>query len=191
MKVTVEHNGETIWSRDSESGEGMASRGYLTDGTQQKIISALINALTQANGEMSLHPPLQQISLTASDEQIKEIAEELRAHRASMPLLYPAQKEMNPAERAILDRALGSEKHPVAWIIQVGSSDVWFSRVTNGRIDYDYAPVGREKANVYASAILNDLEPPRHLQKSDKPTVQTQSEQRLHPFCLHSENPSR
>ncbi|WP_099140153.1 hypothetical protein, partial [Xenorhabdus hominickii] len=56
------------------------------------------------------------------------------------------------------------------WIIQLGAKDAWFSRVTNGRIDEDYAPVNRQKANVYASAILNDLEPPRHLQLSDKPT---------------------
>ncbi|WP_229064469.1 hypothetical protein [Morganella morganii] len=78
MKVKVEHNGKTIWCRDSESGTGMTSRGYLTDGTQQKIVTALINALTQANGEISLQPPLQQINLTVSDEQIKKVAEELR-----------------------------------------------------------------------------------------------------------------
>lgn len=191
MKVKVEHNGKTIWCRDSESGEGMSSRGYLTDGTQQKIVTALISALTQANGEMSLPCPVGEVCLTFSDEQLKEIAEELRAHPAFIPPLYPAQKEINLTEQAILDRARGCEKCPVAWIVQVGSDDVWFSRVTNGRIDYDYAPVSRDKANVYASAILNDLEPPRHLQKSDKPTVQTQSEQHPHSFCLHSENPVR
>ncbi|WP_235843607.1 hypothetical protein [Morganella psychrotolerans] len=87
MKVIVEHNGETIWCRDSESGEGMASRGYLTDGTQQKIVTALIDALTQANGEMSLHQPLQQINLTVSDEQIKAVAEELRKAIAVKPTL--------------------------------------------------------------------------------------------------------
>ncbi|WP_416777855.1 hypothetical protein ACNFJN_09015 [Xenorhabdus budapestensis] len=76
----------------------------------------------------------------------------------------------------IIERARGSEKYPVTWIIQLGEKDVLFSRVVNGCIDEGYAPVNRQKANVYASAILNDLEPPRHLQKSDKPTVQTQSE---------------
>ncbi|QTL40922.1 hypothetical protein HGO23_06625 [Xenorhabdus budapestensis] len=79
-------------------------------------------------------------------------------------------------EKLILKRARGSEKYPVTWIIQLGEKDVLFSRVVNGCIDEGYAPVNRQKANVYASAILNDLEPPRHLQKSDKPTVQTQSE---------------
>lgn len=190
MKVKVEHNGKTIWCRDSESGTGMTSRGYLTDGTQQKIVTALITALTQANGEILSHQPLQQVSLTISDKQLKEITEELRKARVS-PALYFPQENTIPAEREILDRARGSEKYPVAWIVQVGSNDVWFSRVTNGRIDYDYAPVSRYKANVYASAILNDLEPPRHLQKSDKPTVQTQSEEDPRSFCLHSENPVR
>ncbi|WP_250208938.1 hypothetical protein [Morganella morganii] len=87
MKVKVEHNGKTIWCRDSESGTGMTSRGYLTDGTQQKIVTALIYALTQANGEMSLQPPLQQISLTVSDEQIRKVAEELRKAMAAKTTL--------------------------------------------------------------------------------------------------------
>ncbi|EPJ8693300.1 hypothetical protein Q4R40_15765 [Morganella morganii] len=191
MKVKISQNGKTIWSRDSENGTGMTSRRYLIDSTQQKIVAALIDALNQADGEMSLSLPVGEVCLTFSDEQLKKIAEELRAHPAFIPPLYPAQKEMNLTEQAILDRARGCEKRPVAWIVQVGSDDVWFSRVTNGRIDYDYAPVSRDKANVYASAILNDLEPPRHLQKSDKPTVQTQSEQHPRSFCLHSENPVR
>ncbi|MDC9591702.1 hypothetical protein PSI23_21070, partial [Xenorhabdus sp. XENO-10] len=79
-------------------------------------------------------------------------------------------KETRAMDKSILKRVHGSEKYPVTWIIQLGATDAWFSRVTNGRIDEDYAPVNRQKANVYASAILNDLEPPRHLQKSDKPT---------------------
>ncbi|MBC8951312.1 hypothetical protein [Xenorhabdus sp. TS4] len=79
-------------------------------------------------------------------------------------------------EQSILKRTQCSEKYPVTWIIQLGAKDALFSRVTNGRIDEDYAPVNRQKANVYASAILNDLEPPRHLQKSDRPTGQIQSE---------------
>ena len=51
MKVAVEVNGEVIWYRDSEKQEGMASLGYLKDGTQQKIIAALKDALNQAKGE--------------------------------------------------------------------------------------------------------------------------------------------
>ena len=88
MKVKVEHNGKTIWCRDSESGTGMTSRGYLTDGTQQKIVTALIDALTQANGEISLSRPVGGVCLTLSDEQLKEIAKEVKAHPAFMPALY-------------------------------------------------------------------------------------------------------
>lgn len=51
MKVAIEVNGEVIWYRDSEKQGGMASLGYLKDGTQQKIIAALKDALNQAKGE--------------------------------------------------------------------------------------------------------------------------------------------
>lgn len=51
MKVAIEVNGEVIWYRDSEKQEGMASLGYLKDGTQQKIITALQDALVQAQAQ--------------------------------------------------------------------------------------------------------------------------------------------
>lgn len=54
MKVAIEVNGEVIWYRDSEALEGMASLGYLKDGTQQRIIAALEEALFQAKGQMLL-----------------------------------------------------------------------------------------------------------------------------------------
>lgn len=54
MKVAIEVNGEVIWFRNSETLEGMASLGYLKDGTQQKIIAALEEALFQAKGQMLL-----------------------------------------------------------------------------------------------------------------------------------------
>ncbi|MBA6162774.1 Rrf2 family transcriptional regulator [Klebsiella variicola] len=54
MKVAIEVNGEVIWYRDSEKQEVMASLGYLKDGTQQKIIAALEEALFQAKGQMLL-----------------------------------------------------------------------------------------------------------------------------------------
>lgn len=54
MKVAIEVNGEVIWYRDSDKQEGMASLGYLKDGTQQKIIAALEGALFQAKGQMLL-----------------------------------------------------------------------------------------------------------------------------------------
>ncbi|MCK6925395.1 Rrf2 family transcriptional regulator [Enterobacter roggenkampii] len=52
MKVEIKNGGEVIWARDSNSLEGIASRGYLKDGTQQKIITALEDALSQAKGEL-------------------------------------------------------------------------------------------------------------------------------------------
>lgn len=54
MKVAIEVNGEVIWYRDGDKQEGMASLGYLKDGTQQKIIAALEEALFQAKGQMLL-----------------------------------------------------------------------------------------------------------------------------------------
>ncbi|EMD6394849.1 Rrf2 family transcriptional regulator [Klebsiella pneumoniae] len=54
MKVAIEVNGEVIWYRDSDKQEGMVSLGYLKDGTQQKIIAALEEALFQAKGQMLL-----------------------------------------------------------------------------------------------------------------------------------------
>lgn len=54
MKVSIEVNGEVIWYRDSKTLEGMASLGYLKDGTQQQIIAALEDALFQAKGQMLL-----------------------------------------------------------------------------------------------------------------------------------------
>lgn len=54
MKVAIEVNGEVIWYRDSDKQEGMASVGYLRDGTQQKIIAALEEPLFQAKGQLNL-----------------------------------------------------------------------------------------------------------------------------------------
>lgn len=54
MKVAIEVNGEVIWYRDSDKQEVVASLGYLKDGTQQKIIAALEEALFQAKGQMLL-----------------------------------------------------------------------------------------------------------------------------------------
>lgn len=52
MKITAFEAGEVIWMRDSGNGEGIASRGHIKDGTQQKLITALEEALEQAKSEM-------------------------------------------------------------------------------------------------------------------------------------------
>lgn len=54
MKVEIKKDGEVIWSRDFITLEGIASLGYLKDGTQQKIIAALEEALIQAKAQLLL-----------------------------------------------------------------------------------------------------------------------------------------
>ncbi|HEE0042150.1 TPA: Rrf2 family transcriptional regulator [Citrobacter freundii] len=51
MNVSVIEGGDVIWMRDSETLEGIACTSYVKDGTQQKIITALEDALNQAKGE--------------------------------------------------------------------------------------------------------------------------------------------
>lgn len=54
MKVIVEKDGHAIWLRDSETLEGMISTEFLKDGTQQKIIAALEDALSQVQSQTNL-----------------------------------------------------------------------------------------------------------------------------------------
>ncbi|EMH1503746.1 Rrf2 family transcriptional regulator [Proteus mirabilis] len=54
MKVIIENTGSVIWYRDDSKKEGMASRGYIKDGMQKKIITALESALVQAKAELQL-----------------------------------------------------------------------------------------------------------------------------------------
>lgn len=51
MKVSITLNDEIIWMRDGFNKQGIASHGYIKDGTQKKIIAALEDALAQAKGE--------------------------------------------------------------------------------------------------------------------------------------------
>ena len=51
MKVEIKNGGEVILARDLNSLEGIGSLGHLKDGTQQKIITALEEALSQGKGE--------------------------------------------------------------------------------------------------------------------------------------------
>jgi len=53
MRVQVTDNsGLVIWARDGESG--LTSRAYVQNGTQDAVIRALRNALTQAEAELSV-----------------------------------------------------------------------------------------------------------------------------------------
>lgn len=60
MRVAIfDQNGGVIWERDIERGCGIASLGYLADGTQKKIASALSKALAEAQGQLLLGSVLQ------------------------------------------------------------------------------------------------------------------------------------
>lgn len=52
MNIKIFEANKLVWMKDSESGEGFASRGYIKDGRQQKIIAALEEALMQARAEI-------------------------------------------------------------------------------------------------------------------------------------------
>ena len=54
MKVEISEGGSVIWMRDSVNEQGILSTGYVKDGTQQKIIAALEEALFQAKGQLAL-----------------------------------------------------------------------------------------------------------------------------------------
>jgi hypothetical protein len=54
VKVEISESGSVIWMRDSVNTEGILSTGYVKDGTQQKIIAALEEALFQAKGQLTL-----------------------------------------------------------------------------------------------------------------------------------------
>lgn len=52
LKVTVSDKDDVLWMRDSATQEGIMSLGYLKDGTQQKIIAALEDALFQTKTQL-------------------------------------------------------------------------------------------------------------------------------------------
>ncbi|MGP2733843.1 Rrf2 family transcriptional regulator [Serratia bockelmannii] len=54
MKVTIETPEGIVWMCNIETGEGMTSTGYVKDGTQQKIVAALEEAIFQAKGQYGL-----------------------------------------------------------------------------------------------------------------------------------------
>ena len=52
MRTEISENGQVIWMRDTKTLEGLACTNYAKDGTQQRIITVLEDALNQANGEL-------------------------------------------------------------------------------------------------------------------------------------------
>ncbi|MEY8769035.1 Rrf2 family transcriptional regulator [Erwinia sp. ACCC 02193] len=54
MKVIIFAKGTEIWARDTLSKENRLSLSFLKDGTQQQIIAALEESLTQARAQKDL-----------------------------------------------------------------------------------------------------------------------------------------
>lgn len=54
MNVSIIENEEVIWMRNAVTLEGIACTRYTRDGTQQKIIAALEDALYQAKAQLFL-----------------------------------------------------------------------------------------------------------------------------------------
>jgi hypothetical protein len=50
--VVLAADGSAIWERDTQRNSGFASTDYLADGTQERIASALSEALAEAQGQM-------------------------------------------------------------------------------------------------------------------------------------------
>jgi hypothetical protein len=57
MKVSIfAGDGKLIWSRNTKPLGGYTSESYLRDGTQQKVIAALVDALAEARGQLGGAP---------------------------------------------------------------------------------------------------------------------------------------
>jgi hypothetical protein len=53
MKVSVQtQDGTIIWERTTNPTGGFTADNYLHDGTQQKIIAALVDSLAEARGQL-------------------------------------------------------------------------------------------------------------------------------------------
>jgi hypothetical protein len=53
MKVLVQaDNGSLLWWREADPASGFTADSYLHDGTQQKIIAALVESLAEARGQL-------------------------------------------------------------------------------------------------------------------------------------------
>lgn len=128
-----------------------------------KLCNIKVNSEADNNVTMDFKPS---DFLFRLSEAIKE-----HAPQCNRPAPIGVDSKLNSlnAWKPTIQHILYPEKYPVSWVIQLGKNEVQFNRVIDGRIEESYAPVNYVKANVYAAAILNGLQPPRDLRLSDKP----------------------
>lgn len=60
MEVSIRNGAEILWARGAQGG--VASTSYLSDGTQQDIITALRTALRQAEAELGSPHHLERVA---------------------------------------------------------------------------------------------------------------------------------
>lgn len=56
LKVTIQFGSETLWSHDGPQRGGFTSMSYLKNGTQERIVDALLAALVEARGQLRSSP---------------------------------------------------------------------------------------------------------------------------------------
>lgn len=74
---------------------------------------------------------------------------------------------------------MGNKVSQERWIIEVKNDRFSFAREINGRIEDSYAPVNKDKAAVFAAAIIQGLEPPRLLTPAERDFQLSQGHQNL------------
>ncbi|MEG0280297.1 MAG: hypothetical protein RR510_12900 [Morganella sp. (in: enterobacteria)] len=123
---------------------------------------------------MLLQPPLQQISLTVSDEQLKEIAEELRAHRASMPTLYASQDIIIDSPKIKVEESLApSEK--------ISNNSIERLRLLQAQIESSLEYISSGKCDDPEKVATADLE--SLLSYHQSKLKHEQSNKENHPVC--------
>lgn len=66
MKICIQtQDGTLIWERTTEPAGGFTDDNYLRDGTQQKIIAALVDALAEARGQLGGAPLFNVVDVVA------------------------------------------------------------------------------------------------------------------------------
>ncbi|HHR5901443.1 TPA: hypothetical protein ACS7XC_002360 [Providencia alcalifaciens] len=67
-----------------------------------------------------------------------------------------------------MNEQISDESITTTWTIEIKNDLFFFKRAINGRIDETYAPVRRDKAAIFAAAIIQGYEPPKLLTLADR-----------------------